>query len=102
MNAKRACPSMLVDESLVFELGPGALGNIRRSFIETERLSSVFISHCHADHISDLIPFLWAIQIGGRKNPLRITGPPGSTAGMHEYAGHILHFPADDYRDGTR
>jgi ribonuclease BN (tRNA processing enzyme) len=66
-----------VDESIVFDLGPGALGNIRRSRIETERLSTVYISHCHADHISDLIPFLWAIQIDGRKNPLRITGPPG-------------------------
>ena len=70
MNAMRPCPSMLVDESLVFDLGPEALGNIRRSWIETERLSSVFISHCHADHISDLIPFLGANQIGGRKNPL--------------------------------
>ncbi len=77
MSAKRACPSMLVDESIVFDLGPGSLGNIRRSRIETERLSSVFISHCHADHVSDLIPFLWAIQIDGRKNPLRIIGPPG-------------------------
>ncbi len=72
MSAKRACASILVDESIVFDLGPGALGNIRRSRIETERLSSVFISHCHADHISDLIPFLWAVQIDGRKNPLRI------------------------------
>jgi ribonuclease BN (tRNA processing enzyme) len=77
VSAKRACPSILVDESIVFDLGPGALGNIRRSGIETERLSSVFISHCHADHISDLIPFLWAIQIDGRKNSLRIFGPPG-------------------------
>ena len=77
VSAKRACPSILVDESIVFDLGPGALGNIRRSRIETERLSTVYISHCHADHISDLIPFLWAIQIDGRKNPLHITGPPG-------------------------
>ena len=68
---------MLVDDSIVFDLGPGALGNIRRSKIETERISSIFISHCHADHISDLVPFLWAVQIDGRKNPLHITGPPG-------------------------
>jgi len=42
-----------------------------------ERLSSVFISHCHADHVSDLIPFLWTVQIDGRKNPLKVIGPPG-------------------------
>ena len=77
VSAKRACPSILIDESTVFDLGPGALGNLRRSGIDTEKLSSVFISHFHADHISDLVPFLWAIQIDGRKNPLEILGPPG-------------------------
>ena len=77
VSARRACPSLLVDESIVFDLGPGALGNIRRSRVSTDRLSTVFISHFHADHISDLIPFLWAIQIDGRKNPLRVLGPPG-------------------------
>jgi ribonuclease BN (tRNA processing enzyme) len=77
VSARRACPSILVDESVILDLGPGALGNIRRSGFDTNRLSAVYISHCHADHISDLIPFLWAIQIDGRKNPLKILGPPG-------------------------
>jgi ribonuclease BN (tRNA processing enzyme) len=80
VSAKRACSSILVDESLIFDIGPGALGNLRRSGVDPERLSSVFISHCHADHVSDLIPFLWAIQIDGRKTPLRILGPPGFTS----------------------
>jgi ribonuclease Z len=39
----------------------------------------VFISHLHADHISDLIPFLWAVQIDGRQEEMRIYGPPGFT-----------------------
>ena len=77
MSAKRACPSILIDDSIIFDLGPGALGNLRRSGIDADRLKEVFISHCHADHVSDLIPFLWAIQIDGRKNPLKVYGPPG-------------------------
>jgi ribonuclease BN (tRNA processing enzyme) len=77
VSAKRACPSILIDGSTIFDLGPGAVGNLRRAQIDTEYLSTVFISHCHADHVSDLIPFLWAIQIDGRKNPLEILGPPG-------------------------
>jgi len=77
VSAKRACPSILIDESMIFDLGPGALGNLRRSGIDPNRLSDVYISHCHADHISDLIPFLWAVQIDGREKPLRIVGPPG-------------------------
>lgn len=77
VSAKRACPSMLVDNSTIFDLGPGSVTNLRRSGVEIERLSTVFISHCHADHVSDLIPFLWAIQIDGRKKPLEVLGPPG-------------------------
>ena len=77
VSAKRACPSILVDETTIFDLGPGAVGNFRRSGVDPNRLSTVFISHCHADHVSDLIPFLWTIQIDGRKNPLRVLGPPG-------------------------
>ena len=77
VSAKCACPSLLVNETMIFDIGPGSLGNLRRSRLETERLTTVFISHCHADHISDLIPFLWAIQIDGRRNPLQIYGPIG-------------------------
>jgi len=77
VSAKRACPSIVVDERVVFDLGPGSLRNLRSSGLNPDSLSTVFISHCHADHISDLIPFLWAIQIDGRKNPLQVYGPPG-------------------------
>jgi len=77
VSAKRACPSIMIDESLIFDAGPGSVLNLRRTRVDLERLSSVFISHCHADHVSDLIPLLWTIQIDGRKNPLKVIGPPG-------------------------
>jgi ribonuclease BN (tRNA processing enzyme) len=77
VSAKRACPSFIIDDSILFDIGPGALKNLRISRLPTEHISRVFISHTHADHISDLIPFLWAIQIDGRQNPLEIYGPPG-------------------------
>ncbi len=77
VSATRACPSIIIDESVVFDLGPGSLKNLRNSPLQTDRLSAVFISHSHADHISDLVPFLWAIQIDGRQRPLDIYGPPG-------------------------
>jgi len=68
---------MLIDDTIIFDLGPGSVINLRRTRTDMERLSTVYISHCHADHISDLIPFLWTVQIDGRKNPLRLVGPPG-------------------------
>ena len=77
VSEKRACPSIVLDESIVFDFGPGSLKNLRASHIKTENLSKVFISHQHADHITDLVPFLWAIQIDGRQAPLEVYGPPG-------------------------
>jgi ribonuclease BN (tRNA processing enzyme) len=62
---------------MIFDLGPGSVINLRRSGHNLDQLSKVFISHCHADHISDLIPFLWTVQIDGRTNPLQVYGPIG-------------------------
>jgi ribonuclease BN (tRNA processing enzyme) len=67
----------MIDDSILFDIGPGALKNFRVSRVPIEQISRVFISHTHADHISDLIPFLWAIQIDGRQKSLEIYGPPG-------------------------
>ena len=77
VSAKRACPCILVDDSIVFDFGPAALKNLRILKFGTDQISKIFISHPHADHISDLIPFLWAIQIDGRRKPLDLYGPPG-------------------------
>jgi len=77
VSSKRACPSFVVDDSIVFDFGPGSLRSLRIAGIPMEKLSKVFISHTHADHVSDLIPFLWAVQIDGRQSPLELFGPPG-------------------------
>jgi ribonuclease BN (tRNA processing enzyme) len=77
VSEKRACPSILVDDSTIFDLGPGSLKNLRAAHLDMEKPARVFISHTHADHISDLVPFLWAIQIDGRQKPLALYGPPG-------------------------
>jgi len=77
VSEKRVCPSILIDDSTIFDLGPGSLKNLRNTRLDLNRLSKVFISHTHADHISDLVPFLWTIQIDGRQKPLTVYGPPG-------------------------
>jgi ribonuclease BN (tRNA processing enzyme) len=77
VSAKRACPCFAIDGKTLFDLGPGALKNLRSSGLKTDDLSRIFISHPHADHISDLIPLLWAVQIDGRQTPLEVYGPPG-------------------------
>lgn len=77
VSEKRACPCVAVDDANLFDLGPSALRNLMTAHLDTDKLSRIFISHTHADHISDLIPFLWAVQIDGRQEPLEICGPRG-------------------------
>jgi len=76
VSAKRACPCMLIDDETLFDLGSGSLKNLVTSNADMNLLSKVFISHTHADHITDLISFLWTIQIGGRTASLDLYGPP--------------------------
>jgi len=64
-------------------MGPGVLHNLRISAIDPSRIRQIFISHLHADHISDLIPFLWAVQIDGRQEKLAMYGPPGFKETFH-------------------
>ena len=77
ISAKRACPSIVINKSLIFDVGPGSVSNLRRSGLDPNGISALYISHCHADHVCDLIPLLWMVQIDGRKNPLKVHGPPG-------------------------
>lgn len=62
---------------MLFDLGPGSLRNLRISNVDLDGIRDLFISHPHADHISDLMPFLWAVQIDGRQENLNLYGPPG-------------------------
>jgi len=84
VSAKRACPSFLLENSMLFDIGPGSLRNLRISKVDPNRIHQLFISHPHADHISDLIPFLWAVQIDGRREELNLYGPPGFREIFHK------------------
>jgi ribonuclease BN (tRNA processing enzyme) len=47
-------------------------------------LDAIWVSHFHLDHVGGLAPFLfgarWAPQMASRTKPLRIFGPPGTSA----------------------
>jgi ribonuclease BN (tRNA processing enzyme) len=74
----------LLNDSILFDIGPGSLRNLRISNVDSNNIRSLFISHTHADHIADLIPFLWAIQIDGRREGLTVYGPPGFKEIFHK------------------
>jgi len=61
----RNSPGYLVevdDFSLLLDLGPGILRQILKIGKKLEDISAIFISHFHPDHVTDLIPFLFATR----------------------------------------
>ena len=80
----RACSSYIVDDGeapIVFDLGSGALANVRR-YVDYDRVGAVVISHMHADHFIDIIPLRYALRYGprSRDGKLPVYLPPGGLA----------------------
>lgn len=65
ITLKRSSPAYLVsleDFHLLIDFGPGTLRQILKVGLTFNEISAIFISHFHPDHISDLIPFLFATR----------------------------------------
>lgn len=63
---------------ILLDCGNGVLSKLQY-FINISKLTAIFISHLHSDHISDLFIMRYALQIdleqGKRKTPLKIFTP---------------------------
>jgi len=76
----RSLPSVVLQrgsEVILFDCGEGAQLQFRRAGLRPGRLSRVFISHLHGDHVLGLPGFLMSLQLTGRASPLEVHGPPG-------------------------
>ena len=65
---------------VLFDCGHGVVQRLLEVGIQHNELHHIVVSHFHADHVSDLVPFLHA-GAWSRRNPrttdLHIYGPPG-------------------------
>jgi ribonuclease Z len=82
------------DEALLFDAGRGVLDGLYQSRIEPARVTRVFLTHLHSDHIEGL-PGLWITPwfLLGRSAPLEVWGPVGTSAmidGMRSMYAHDL------------
>ena len=80
-NPGGACSGYVVeggDASVMLECGPGTFGRLRGA-CDPAALDAVLISHLHADHFLDLVPFRYGAKYGGltagRRLPVLV--PPG-------------------------
>ncbi len=86
-----ACSGYLLelgDSSLLLDCGNGVFAKLRRHH-GYERVDAVIISHLHADHMLDLVPFAYALRYGPqlRSDRPRLHAPPGARAAMRRLCG---------------
>jgi ribonuclease BN (tRNA processing enzyme) len=113
-DAGGACSGYLVqhdDYSLLLDCGNGVFSKLRR-FVDYVEVSAVLISHLHADHFLDLVPFAYALTYAPRQQPVPVAGWPGTShparpelhapAGAGEVFRHIVScWGNDDLVDGA-
>jgi ribonuclease BN (tRNA processing enzyme) len=69
-DADGACSGYLVEDdgvTLLLDCGNGVFGKLRRHR-DYGAVDAVLISHLHADHFLDLVPFSYALSYGPRSN----------------------------------
>jgi ribonuclease BN (tRNA processing enzyme) len=72
-DADGACSGYLVEGSgqrVLLDCGPGVFAKLRR-FVDYLEIDAVVISHLHADHILDLVPFASGLRYTPRPRPAR-------------------------------
>ncbi len=63
------------EQFFLIDCGEGTQERMLRAGISPLKLSAVFISHVHGDHLFGLVPMLASMGMGGKQTPLRIFGP---------------------------
>ncbi|MBA2566969.1 MAG: MBL fold metallo-hydrolase [Thermoleophilaceae bacterium] len=79
-DAGGACSGYLLEDgdvSVLVDCGNGVFSKLRR-FRDYTRLDAVVVTHLHADHFLDLIPFAYALTYAPRQQPVPVDRWPGT------------------------
>jgi ribonuclease BN (tRNA processing enzyme) len=102
-DAGGACSGYLIqsgDTNVLLDCGNGVFGKLRERIDYTE-VDAVLISHMHADHFLDLVPFSYALTYAPKQQPVpvhtwpgtdtparpRLIAPPGATEVLRRVVG---------------
>ncbi len=75
-----ACSGYLVEEgatAIVLDCGNGVFGKLRR-YRDYCAVDAVVVSHLHADHFLDLVPFAYALTYAPRQQSTAVAGAQGT------------------------
>ncbi len=79
---RQATTAILIDigsEKILFDAGRGVTSQMLNQDIHPSSVGTIFITHHHYDHICDLGEFLLSSWHNGRKDPIWIFGPNGTS-----------------------
>jgi ribonuclease BN (tRNA processing enzyme) len=79
-DAAGACSGYLAQEqgaSVLLDCGNGVFSKLR-PLCDYVDIDAVIISHMHADHFLDLVPFSYALRYAPRQQPVPVAGWPGT------------------------
>ena len=79
-DAGGACSGYLIEDgatSLLLDCGNGVFSKLRLYRDYTD-LDAVLVSHLHADHFLDLVPYAYALTYAPRQQPVPVGGYPGT------------------------
>jgi ribonuclease BN (tRNA processing enzyme) len=65
---------------VLVDMGPGTMRRMCEAGLDSKSIDAILITHFHPDHVSDLVPFLFASNYGYgeiRKAPFHLVGPTG-------------------------
>ncbi|HYA22502.1 MAG TPA: MBL fold metallo-hydrolase, partial [Thermoproteota archaeon] len=64
-------------EVMLLDVGEGAQSNMIKAGISPMKVTKVFITHLHGDHVLGLPGLLMTMDLLGREDPLSVYGPAG-------------------------
>jgi ribonuclease BN (tRNA processing enzyme) len=79
-DAGGACSGYLIEEgdtAVLMDCGNGVFSKLRR-YLDYIALDAVVLSHLHADHFLDLVPFSYALTYAPRQQPVPVDRWPGT------------------------
>jgi ribonuclease BN (tRNA processing enzyme) len=95
-DADGACSGYLVrggGKTVLLDCGPGVFAKLRRR-VDYVDVDAVVITHLHADHVLDLVPYASGLRYGPHSARPKLYAPPGA---LEAFAGmcHATNMTAD-------
>ena len=92
-NPGQGCASFLLHSArmtILLDCGPDTLQELRRH-VNYLTVGAIVISHCHADHILDLVPYRYGLVYGPARppRPIPLWLPPGGAATLDALASAL-------------